>query len=612
MKRFALPAPGKKQVSIDTVIVIEPCYFLDDSQSSPVLLSRMFTAIAIAGADRAGWSIDSLKLLNALQVEQLMARIANSKGKVRIYTYSVTLLLWTSPLCSVLAERGWRLEWLFAGGATEMLRISRGSGRSSVTIQTVSTVAPDYNANPASVPTRRARLSPDNHRSASTQFYARTEVLNMADSVRRWFSLAADHSSVPVQGSIGGQAWVDWRASQGAQSTCFVYPDADLRQYCRAAYFGGFVRAFRQGDFKGSYSVIDISSSYPNVMSKRLYPSELYAWQYDLDIDQAAEWLKRDCIIAEVELYTDEPIYPVREAGRIEYPTGTLRAHVASASLKYAITRGHLRRIHTAQLWRSGRPFKEWVKYWWGIRDYLKLNDEPEKAKLCKLLMNSLYGRLGMRVARPVIEEDARAQETRYEYGLVPVDALPDGIVTALPSGGHMELQGRQYVPYTDTTLLGRRTVAVEGTEPPLSVPHLSAHITDYARIDLWQKIRSLGMGNVFYADTDSCIIPTSKVPRSMRRQEAPKLGQWSVREEGEGLQVFGEKLYILHGHTTASGLPATAIPIAPHQWEAPQSQGLLEILSGEPEPGVKVDIQSFTLDKKRQLKELAKGVKLT
>ena len=612
MKRFPLPAPAKRTKGVTAVVTVEPCYYVDKSQGSTVLIARSFVAKAVVNPGRAGWSEGEVKTLNSLQVEQLLTRIAGEKGEVRIYTFSVALLLWTSPLLGVLAEKGWKTEWIFEGGATEMLRISRGDDNNSVTLQNVHTIAPDYNSVPDRIPSRRLRMSVDNHRSAQAQFFARVEVAEIAKCVRVWFDLVCQHSQTKPQGSIGLQAWNDWRSRDEARDNAFIYQDADLRQYCRAAYYGGLVRAFHPGDYKGKFSLVDISSSYPYAMLMRQFPMELHAWVFDLDLSTASEWLKNGCIIADVDLETNEAIYPVRDGAKLSWPTGRLRTHLASASVAYGLEQGHIKKVHTAALWTPGKPFTEWIRYWWGIRNYCNLNDQPEQAKLCKLMLNSLYGRLGMRVGQPVLEGEAPPTETRYEYGLVPLDTLPDKIKVAYASGGHVEIDGRQWVPYSDLTLLGKRVCSVQGTEPPLSLPHLSAHITDYARIYLWRKLKSLGLDTVIYCDTDSAILPASKVPRSMRRAKAPKIGQWSVREEGDSLQVFGEKLYILHGHTTASGLPATAVPVGPYEWEAPQAQGMLELLMDGDKPGVKLNLEPFSLDPAKLLQQVGKGLKLT
>ena len=612
MRRFPLPPPAKRDRGLQAVVTLEPCYRLIEQQGSSVAIARTFVASAPLNPGAAGWDKDAVKELGSLPLEQLFTRISARQGDTRIYTLSVALLLWSTPLLGILAERGWRSEWLFDGGSTEILRISRGDSDRSVTLQSIHAIAPDYNDRPEATPMRRQRLTSANDSSATAVFYARAELDNLSRAVRDWIELCTTHSQVPVQGSIGAQAWTDWRATSQAQESVWVYLDADLRQYCRQAYFGGYCRAMQRGDFEGSYAMVDITSSYPHVMLRRTYPKDLHAWVYDLGFGDAVEWMHDGCIIADCELDTDEPIYPIRSFGRIAYPLGRVRTHLCTDSIRYALDRGHLVHIHSAQLWTGCRPFGDWVERWWGVRHWCGLNDLPRQRSMVKLMLNSLYGRLGMRVEKVVIEEECDPAEMRMEYGMVRLDDLDGDVRPAYASSGHVEIDGHQWVPYSDISCLGRRTVAVKGSEPPLSVPHLSAHVTDYARIALWRRLVKLGLENVLYCDTDSAIIASEHVPRSMRRKAAPNIGQWSVRLEGERLQIFGEKLYVLHDHSVASGLPRTAIPVGPHAYEAPRTAGLLSHIAGEPSPGVRVDRATYSLDPLKRLSEAGEGRVLT
>ncbi|GAH34772.1 unnamed protein product [marine sediment metagenome] len=104
-----------------------------------------------------------------------------------------------------------------------------------------------------------------------------------------------------------------------------------------------------------------------------------------------------------------------------------------------------------------------------------------------------------------------------------------------------------------------------------MSIP---AHITEYGRIMLWDIVETVGIENVIYCDTDSIIIPKSKVGKIVNMVNASELGMLKTEYETEKLRIHGCKDYQTDQFTKIKGVPKSADQITENTFRYNQFLG--------------------------------------
>jgi len=105
-------------------------------------------------------------------------------------------------------------------------------------------------------------------------------------------------------------------------------------------------------------------------------------------------------------------------------------------------------------------------------------------------------------------------------------------------------------------------------TEGDNSFPGLAAHITEDARMVLWQLIKSIGRDKVLYCDTDSVKIRRSHLKYVNWPMDEIELGSLKIEDESNQLYLGGAKNYRTENSRTIKGIPKRAIEIAPGVFE--------------------------------------------
>lgn len=255
-------------------------------------------------------------------------------------------------------------------------------------------------------------------------------------------------------------------------------PGKAYQAFARRAYLGGRTEIFRpicevkDGPLHG----FDVTSLYPYAMLGE-FPIGRPCWVYEMKPGKLGIYHAR---VTVPDMFC--PPLGVIIDSKYVFPVGEFEGHWTSAELEYAKTLGVKVKIIKGVYWSDrARVFEEYV---------LTLFDKRSKAVkgsvtdiLCKLLLNSLYGRFGM---------EPEKENLVFEAGL-GTNNEPDFTVGRGKTKTHL---WRQKV-----TLESYFNVA------------LSAFVTSYGRIHMHKIYRELGE-DLYYTDTDS-VYTTKIVPSS-------------------------------------------------------------------------------------------------
>lgn len=257
--------------------------------------------------------------------------------------------------------------------------------------------------------------------------------------------------------------------------------------FFREAYAGARTEVFNEQCAHAYH--YDFNSLYPYVLQKYEYPHGIYTICQNGISDSRLEDLmsgriKHAIVSAKVEVpECNIPVLGLKGPdGRFIFPTGIFEGTWVWAELKLAIEQGtKVLEWKKVACWSDSKPyFRDFISF---FREG-KENSEGAKRQFYKILQNSFYGKLGMR---------------RERTSIVP--RTPKNLERAKAKG---EPIIEVYFVQTDENLyLTKREVFA-----PYIRPEVAAHVTAYARIELWQAMnRALSRNaKVYYCDTDSII----------------------------------------------------------------------------------------------------------
>ncbi len=334
-------------------------------------------------------------------------------------------------------------------------------------------------------------------------------------------------------------------APDGSRIPCASYCDLKCHgcahAFIRRGYYGGRTELFRRKGRKIYY--YDISSSYPASMLDEMPVGDMVELNPGLSWEALRAMRRTHIGFLEVEVEipagVEVPPLPVRYDGKLVFPTGYLKGVWDFDELDLLFherVKGRIVKVKRSVWYAHDPVFREMVTRLYHYRTKHatgcttnqrgvgtvcgKKHCNPDYteglAYVAKLVLNSLYGKFGMREDRT---------------GIVMVgedEPKPDD---GWPINGKHDSPFWEVERYVDAAYI---------------IPQISAHITALSRIRLWRgmvEVVERG-GYLYYVDTDSIMASVSITP-------SDGLGGWKQEEVGnliEGEFVL-PKLYRLKMH---------------------------------------------------------------
>lgn len=320
-----------------------------------------------------------------------------------------------------------------------------------------------------------------------------------------------------------------------------IHKEQDIINLERASYSGGRTECFKIGKQKGKHFVtLDINSMYPYIMKTYPLPNRLVNYRENYKVKDLEWLLKKYCCIAEVIIKTDKPIYAVKYKGKLIYPVGYFRTFLCTGGLKKALYSNHIKKLIKVSIYTKEYLFTDYVDYFFNLRNKYKEKNNHIYNNFCKLFMNSLYGKFGQRVYYQ--------KYTKYH-----------GNIMFNRSSYINTTTGKQGM---ETIIMGTHIIDTHeklGSNTFVAIP---AHITEYARLLLYDIIESVGLNRVLYCDTDSIKIKAKDMNMINYEINNKKLGALKVETISETLVINSNKDYTQDNSTKLKGIPKSALKI--------------------------------------------------
>lgn len=261
--------------------------------------------------------------------------------------------------------------------------------------------------------------------------------------------------------------------------------------FTRNAYFGGRTEIFKPyfSSSKDTLKTFDVNSLYPSVMIGEDYPTEfdervfeynpkkLGVWHVDVHVPEMyvpplGSIVK---VPSKYEYFLKKGVKKTKhyESDKFAFCTGEITGHFTTVELEYARSLGvRIKRVHSGVTFKNGgKIFHRYIEMLYKMRLKAQKENDPVTDIMCKLLMNSLYGRFGMNPVKEGLSFDSNVFSDVY-----------------------LELKGKnKIVPiYKGVTQLNSFF--------NVAIP---TYVTSYSRIAMHEHYMKCGE-NIWYTDTDS------------------------------------------------------------------------------------------------------------
>jgi hypothetical protein len=270
-------------------------------------------------------------------------------------------------------------------------------------------------------------------------------------------------------------------------------PEFNVDKFVRQSYFGGRTEVFRPY-FKQpgrKLSCWDVNSLYPSVMRDFEYPTTFKCWSWKYDPKEMGFWeatvevpkdmyvpplgtlLKIDKETKKVERVADSSL------GKFIFPSGTFSGVWTTIELEYAKSVGvKVLEVGRGAIFENGGYiFREFIDMLYDMR--MKAEKDSVDSFICKLLLNSCYGRFGLNLER---------EQLVVDEGQLGVDLSAYEFKTGRTIEGHDEIF---------------RFVREVQTISSFTNVAIASWVTANARIRMHKNYMKV-QDKLYYTDTDS------------------------------------------------------------------------------------------------------------
>jgi hypothetical protein len=350
-----------------------------------------------------------------------------------------------------------------------------------------------------------------------------------------------------------------------------IHDDANAKQIERAAYYGGETTAFATGELNQPVYLLDVRSLFPSVMKGNLFPIKLEGVFCPLKdgVSPAPHLLPFCC--AQVRIKSDVTTYPVRRGNGLSYVVGDYWTTLAGPELAAAYRRGEVQEIGRWSLYQLAEIFTPYVAHFWPLRRKYEIEGNRVYAELCKMYLNSLYGKFA---ALSGAWDNVPDWEVDVEWSTFIVKNHETGEAEIWRSVGPLAQRPLPRVDHKD------------------SFAAVSAFVTSYARERMRDLRRIAGQSHVMYQGVDSLVVDEIGFDelKGAKQVRQNHLGYLTVKMQADYLKIRGKNQYQIGSRIVCSGLKETAITTDGETFEQQAFDGVASLFA----PGCTHEPQEF------------------
>jgi hypothetical protein len=459
-----------------------------------------------------------------------------SKRPLMVFAHNIFFDLQASDFFYNLSLWQWEYDFLYEKESTYILAIHKGDRRikfistTNYFQESLEQLAPLVGLRKGEPDFKTARLS-------ELSEYCRNDVEILKRLLLKYLAFVRENDLGRFALTKSSQAMNAFR-HRFMRVKIFRHEDDEIVNLERDAYFGGRVECRFLGEVKGGPFVsLDINSMYPFIMKNFTSPVKLVDYRWRPTKSRLENFLDEFAVVARVRLNTDQPLYAYRKNFKVYFPIGEFETCLCTNALKAAILRGHLVEVIEVAFYQKAFLFSDYVDFFYNLRLEYKKRGNLAFEQFCKYALNCLYGKWAQK--REIVAIDRKVDAPHYrKETIVDMVNLTEGHITEL---------------------LNTRIESLGIVEGKNTLVPISAHITENARLLLWEIIEGLGYENLIYCDTDSIKIRERDFHRVKWKRSPTELGSLKLEERFSDFHLLGAKNYITERKRKIKGIPKKA-----------------------------------------------------
>lgn len=503
------------------------------------------------------WSEDEwFRFTDAITFWRWVDSKTREKSRLYLFCHNTSFDLPCLDVFKILPAMGYKLRGAIVDAPPTILRFRRGQ-RTIILLDSLNIWRMPLAQLGKEIGNVKYEMPDDNDLGIDWDTYGRHDVEIIRDSCISWirFIRANDYGSFAP--TLASQAMRVYR-HRYMRHRIYIDNNPKALDLTREGYYGGRNECFRIGRFKGEFSLLDVNSMYPFVMSCNPYPYKLMGFTTRASVSDLSSWLAKSSVTARVVLRTSKPFVPYRSDGKLIFPIGEFECILSTPELKYALQYAEILQVKEAAVYEHDFLFAEMMNDLYNRRVMAKQSGHPVEAFMFRKIMNSFYGKWGQTGAiwenRINIEDTSSGTWIDYDY-------------EAKTCTYYRKLGG----------LVQSRAKEVESKD---SFPAIAGHVTAYARMALWNIISGADSSHVFYADTDSVLVDSVGRRNLHNMVHGDTLGGLSVKGEYDDIEIWACKDYRFGPKSKTKGVRKDAMWVDDHNVHQTKWSGLRGLIA--------------------------------
>lgn len=344
-------------------------------------------------------------------------------------------------------------------------------------------------------------------------------------------------------------------------------PDS-VKQLERQSYYGGRCEVLHQGVYPHRVWEFDVQSMYASVMLNNAFPVECVCHGDARSSPFANNADPGFFTCSEVLIQSENATYPIKFRNATLWCCGHFWTTLCGPELRRAWTLGHIVGYGNWSQYRCVPIFREYVDYFWAMREEYRRNGNELYRQLCKLMLVGLFGKFAQR-------------SPRWQVCDLPPDEWAWGT--------------RVYRDFSTKETRTFRSIAgviyeqAKPSDAKGTFTAISSWTTSYARERIAQLVGIAGTRNTLYVVTDALYVNANGRHKLQDAGEVSSgtLGKLSEKYSGNSAEFSGVHSYIIGSKRVFGGATLN------HHIEADGTivehvrQSMPDVVSHEPLPGV-------------------------
>lgn len=375
----------------------------------------------------------------------------------------------------------------------------------------------------------------NNYTHEEMKIYCKRDVEILLVFWQQWIKFIKDNDLGCVKFTISSQAMEAFK-KRFCEHYIVLDDDLDNLEFERKAYYGGRTEIFYKGRVREKIFYNDVNSMYPFVMKFKDFPIQYKFKKRCPSIEQVKHYLDQGFLLmAEVHIKTKLNAYPYKKDGTLLFPKGEFTTYLATPEILEALKNNDVVGFGEVSLYRGANIFAEYIDFFYNNRLALKALKNKQEA-LFKLFLNTLYGKFGQKTDKweNITIEQIQEIDPDFDFDKWIMDEYK------IPK---IILNGEDVTPKI-RYIAGQLQYSGEEEESNISFPAISAHVTSYARMVIWDAIKYCKKHKIkyYYCDTDS-IFTSNELPKEIVDEK--ELGKFKVEKVYEhGVAFINLKNY--------------------------------------------------------------------